>query len=244
MILSDSTQKITVKTSAIPTTNSLSYTSYIYDQNPALTDGPLIQGRGTFDDIGVDIVSPPTLTLGITYPKLIMEFTAINLDTVAHTVEFKFVSNTGAVDVPIFKVIMQPDDVVTYTKEKGWLVMDENGKIKASSSPECCHNKSCITSPSVTLDADYDIITQNNTEAVGNLAMLPPSGAAKNGQILQFHLKSTNVQTFVWDAVFAGSVSEALPTVSSGATKTDKMFFQFNIDVAKWQLVNLKLGYT
>lgn len=247
MILSESTQKITISTSVVSTTNQLSYTAFIVDKNPALTSGSFVQSRGLFDNPGADIVTYPTLTSGVTYPKMVMEFSVINLDTVAHTVSFTFVSSIGTVDVPIFKVTIQPGELVLYTKEKGWQVMDSTGNLKEVnvSAGDTKRNKTWATAPSLTMDAaNYDINIQNNTEAVGPLVMNAPTGTPTNGQELELHIKSTNVQTFTWDAIFAGSVTTPLPVATSGATKTDKFFFEYNLDVAKWQLINVKLGYT
>jgi hypothetical protein len=58
-----------------------------------------------------------------------------------------------------------------------------------------------------------------------------------NGQKLIFRLTSTNVQTFSWNAVFAGSTDLTLPTVSSGTSRTDYLGFIYNSTSSKWQLI-------
>ncbi len=88
-----------------------------------------------------------------------------------------------------------------------------------------------------------DINTQANTQAIGNLTANAPSGTPVNGQLLQITISSTNVQTFVWNAIYVAGTTTALPTVTTGATKTDKFFFQYNSTVSKWQLINAQYGY-
>jgi hypothetical protein len=91
---------------------------------------------------------------------------------------------------------------------------------------------------SVTINADTtDIATQSNTQAVGTLTINAPTGTIVNGQKLIFRLTSTNVQTFSWNAVFAGSTDLSLPTTSSGSSKTDYLGFIYNSTSLTWQLV-------
>ena len=97
---------------------------------------------------------------------------------------------------------------------------------------------------SITIDADTtDIATQANTQAVGTLTVNAPTGTAVNGQKLILRLRSTNVQTFAWNAVFAGSTDIALPTTSSGATLYDYVGFIYNSTAAKWQMIAKVFGF-
>ena len=89
-----------------------------------------------------------------------------------------------------------------------------------------------------------DINTQANTQAIGTLTANAPSGTPVNGQVLELVIKSTNVQTFSWNAIYVGCTTTALPAASTGATKTDKLWFQYNTVVSKWQLFNAQMGYT
>lgn len=97
---------------------------------------------------------------------------------------------------------------------------------------------------SVTINADTtDIATQANTQAVGNLTINAPTGTPINGQKLIFRLQSTNAQTFLWNAVFAGSTDLVLPAVSSAASKYDYVGFIYNSTAAKWQMVAKVFGF-
>jgi len=97
---------------------------------------------------------------------------------------------------------------------------------------------------SVTINAAVtDIATQANTQAVGTLTINAPTGAPVNGQKLIFRLTSTNVQTFSWNAIFAGSSDLVLPATSSGSSLTDYVGFIYNSTASKWQLVAKVFGF-
>jgi len=97
---------------------------------------------------------------------------------------------------------------------------------------------------SITMNADTtDVATQDNSQAVGTLTVNAPSGTPYNGQRLILRLQSTNVQTFSWNAIFAGSSDLLLPTTSSGGSKDDYMGFMYNSTATKWQLVAKVFGF-
>ena len=97
---------------------------------------------------------------------------------------------------------------------------------------------------SVTINADAtNIAEQLNTQAVGTLTMNAPTGTLVNGQKLIFRIKSTNVQTFSWNAVFSGSTDLGLPTASSGGNLYDYMGFIYNSTAAKWQIIGKVFGF-
>lgn len=97
---------------------------------------------------------------------------------------------------------------------------------------------------SITVNADTtDIAVQANTQAVGTLTMNAPTGTPINGQRLIIRLRSTNVQTFSWNAAFSGSTDLALPTASSGGTLYDYLGFLYNSTANKWQLVAKVFGF-
>jgi len=97
---------------------------------------------------------------------------------------------------------------------------------------------------SVTINADTtDIATQANTQAVGTLTMNAPTGTPVNGQKIIFRLQSTNIQTFSWNAIFAGSTDLSLPTASTGTSKYDYMGFIYNSTAAKWQILAKNFGF-
>jgi hypothetical protein len=97
---------------------------------------------------------------------------------------------------------------------------------------------------SVTINGDItDIAVQTNTQAAGTLTINAITGTLYNGQKIMFRLKSTNIQTFSWNAVFSGSSDLALPTVSTGSTKYDYMGFIYNSDASKWQIIAKNFGF-
>lgn len=97
---------------------------------------------------------------------------------------------------------------------------------------------------SITINADTtDIATQANTQALGTLTINAPTGTPFNGQKLILRLRSTNVQTFSWNAIFAGSTDVSLPTASTGASKYDYLGFIYNSTAATWQLAAKNFGF-
>jgi len=97
---------------------------------------------------------------------------------------------------------------------------------------------------SVTINADTtDLATQTNTQPAGTLTINAPTGTLANGQKFIFRLQSSNVQTFSWNAVFAGSTDLSLPTVSSGSSKYDYTGFIYNTTATKWQILAKNFGF-
>jgi len=97
---------------------------------------------------------------------------------------------------------------------------------------------------SVTINADTtDIATQTNTQSVGTLTINAPTGTPYNGQKLVFRLQSTNIQTFSFNAIFAGSSDLSLPTASTGSSKYDYLGFMYNSTASKWQMLAKVFGF-
>lgn len=97
---------------------------------------------------------------------------------------------------------------------------------------------------SITINADTtDLATQANTQATGTLTINSPTGTPVNGQKLMLRLQSTNVQTFSWNAIFAGSTDLPLPTASTGSSKYDYVGFIYNSTAAKWQMIAKNFGF-
>lgn len=88
-----------------------------------------------------------------------------------------------------------------------------------------------------------DIAAQVNTQATGTLTINNITGTPADGQKFVIRLKSTNVQTFSWNAIFSGSSDLPLPSVSSGSNKYDYLGFIYNSTAAKWQLVAKNFGF-
>jgi len=97
---------------------------------------------------------------------------------------------------------------------------------------------------SITINADTtDLATMVNTQATGTFTINAPTGTLFNGQKLMFRIKSTNVQTFSWNAVFAGSTDAPLPTASSGSSLTDYLGFIYDSTASKWHVIAKNFGY-
>lgn len=98
-------------------------------------------------------------------------------------------------------------------------------------------------SSTITINADTtDLATQTNTQAAGTLTIAAPTGSPVDGQQIMLRLTSTNAQTFSWNAIFAGSTDQALPTVST-AGKTDYVGFVYNTASSKWHLIAKNFGF-
>ena len=77
----------------------------------------------------------------------------------------------------------------------------------------------------------------------GTLTINAVTGTLSDGQKIIFRLQSANIQTFSWNAVFAGSVDVALPATSTGSNKYDYTGFIYNSTAAKWQLLAKNFGF-
>lgn len=97
---------------------------------------------------------------------------------------------------------------------------------------------------SITMNADTtDVAVQVNTQVAGTLTINAPTGTPINGQKLILRLQATNLQTFSWNAAFAGSTDLALPTASSSGAKYDYIGFAYNSTAGKWQMIAKMFGF-
>jgi hypothetical protein len=97
---------------------------------------------------------------------------------------------------------------------------------------------------SITPNADTsDIVTQANTQVAGTLTVNAPTGTPVNGQKFILRLRSTNVQTFSWNAAYVGSIDSSLPTASTGAGYYDYFGFIYNSTSANWQMIAKNFGF-
>lgn len=92
--------------------------------------------------------------------------------------------------------------------------------------------------------ATADINTQTNTQVAGTLTANAPSGTPTDGQRLILRIKSTNVQTFSWNAIYRGSNTVVLPVATTGSSKTDYFGFVYNSADSKWDCLSASYGYT
>jgi len=84
---------------------------------------------------------------------------------------------------------------------------------------------------------------QTNTQSTGTLTINAITGTIVNGQKIMFRLQSNYVQTFAWNAVFAGSNDLGLPTASTGGAKYDYIGFIYNSTAAKWHAISRNFGF-
>lgn len=89
----------------------------------------------------------------------------------------------------------------------------------------------------------YEYDRQDNTQAAGTLTMNAPTGTKSSGDVITLVIKSTNVQTFSWNAVYRGSTTLALPATTTGATKTDYFTFVWNATDSKWDYIRELKGF-
>lgn len=88
-----------------------------------------------------------------------------------------------------------------------------------------------------------DANTHTNTQGVGTLTVNAPSGTPTDFQSITIRIKSTNVQTYAWNAIYRGSTSEALPVASSGGGLTDYIIFVYNNADSKYDYLSTKTGF-
>jgi len=97
---------------------------------------------------------------------------------------------------------------------------------------------------SITVNVDTtDLAKQNNTQSAGTLTINAPTGTPNDAQKFLLKIKSTNVQTYSFNAIFVGSTDLSLPTSTSGSGKTDYLGFIYDADASKWEFVGKIFGF-
>ena len=88
---------------------------------------------------------------------------------------------------------------------------------------------------SITPNSDNaDMTYQSNSQALGTLTINADVGTPTNGQSWMLKIKSTNAQTFSWNAQFIAGATGALPTTTSGSGKINYFPFIFDTINNKW----------
>ena len=87
-----------------------------------------------------------------------------------------------------------------------------------------------------------DQVVQSNSQATGTLTMNAPTGTPVDGQRLTIRIKSTNVQTFSWNAAYVGGTA-ALPTATTGSSKYDYFLFVYNAGASNWDYIATATGF-
>jgi hypothetical protein len=70
-----------------------------------------------------------------------------------------------------------------------------------------------------------------------------PTGTPVNGQQYLLRVKSTSSQSLTWDTQFRGGSDTALPSATTGSTKTDYYGFSWNAADSKWDIIAVTKGY-
>lgn len=81
-----------------------------------------------------------------------------------------------------------------------------------------------------------DITIQTNTQVSGTLTLNAPTGTPTDGQKLIIRIKSTNSQTYSFNATYRFSTTVTAPTTLA-AGKTDYLGLMFNSTDTKWDVV-------
>lgn len=97
---------------------------------------------------------------------------------------------------------------------------------------------------SITPNTDSaDMTYQANTQSAGTLTINADGGTPTNGQRWLLKVKSTNAQTFSWNAVFVSGSDVTLPTSTTGSSKIDNIGFIYDAVNSKWECVAVARGY-
>lgn len=95
----------------------------------------------------------------------------------------------------------------------------------------------------VTIDSDVTdlalLLTLSQDTTMAN-----PTGTPTQAQILKVRVKSSSVRTWTWGSKFRGSTTAALPSATSGSSKTDYYTFVYNLTDTKWDYQPAALGFT
>lgn len=95
---------------------------------------------------------------------------------------------------------------------------------------------------SVTPQTGASINQQSNTQAAGNLTINAPTGFKGVQSELEIVIYATNTQTYVFNGVYRGSTSLALPVSCIGG-KMDRIKFLWNDADSKWDLTRYLGGF-
>ena len=89
---------------------------------------------------------------------------------------------------------------------------------------------------------DYDggkLLTLSQDSTIAN-----PTGTPISFQQYILRIKSTSVRLLTWGSQYRGSTDLALPTGTSGGSKTDYLMFQWNIEDSKWDMLARNQGFS
>jgi hypothetical protein len=124
------------------------------------------------------------------------------------------------------------------------ITIDTFGRITSAANTSINRVVSINDANSITLNADTtDLGIQLNTQSAGTLTINAPTGTPNDGQKIMLRIRTSNIQTLSFNAIFQGSTDLNLPTSTSGSSKFDYMGFIYNSTSTKWQLLAKIFGF-
>lgn len=124
------------------------------------------------------------------------------------------------------------------------ITVDTYGRITSAANTSTNRVVSIADATSITLNANTtDLGVQLNTQSAGTLTINAPTGTPSDGQKIMLRIRTSNVQTLSFNAIFQGSTDLSLPTSTSGSSKFDYMGFIYNSTSTKWQLLAKMFGF-
>lgn len=97
---------------------------------------------------------------------------------------------------------------------------------------------------SITMNANTtDTAIHDNTQLAGTLTINAPTGTPVDGQKLLLRIRTLNVQTYSWNAIFLGSSDLPLPVATAGSSKYEYIGFVYNSQATKWHLLSSIVGF-
>lgn len=139
----------------------------------------------------------------------------------------------------------------TITRVSAGLIAVEGINVVDASTAQTMTNKRItprVVSPadatSTTPNTDSaDVTYQLNTAAGGTHTVNADGGTPTNGQLWILKMKTTNVQTFAWNALYVGGSTIALPTTTSGSSNIDYIGFIYDTVDTKWHCISVAANY-
>ncbi len=102
---------------------------------------------------------------------------------------------------------------------------------------------SVASATSITPNSDTsDLVTQVNTGSAGTLTLNAPTGTPTEGQKLTIRIKSTNAQTYSFNAAYKFSTTVTAP-ITLAASKTDYIGCMWNATNSVWDVVAVDQGH-
>ena len=78
---------------------------------------------------------------------------------------------------------------------------------------------------------------------IGTTTIRNPNGALHDQRSLSFRFSSVNIVNLIWQNTYRGGATLALPTSTTGGSKTDYFGFYYNQNSLTWDLLAASTGY-